>query len=178
MAKTAHGIGLALTLALAGCLPGYLSNKHMAKEGYQAPPIAAVDGDGHVMRLKEHKGKVVLLSFWKTDCPPCRAMFEHEKALVRKHSKDPFVLLGVNADPSPFELKRTQQKAGLGWPSWWDGPGGEIATVWGIDVLPAFFLIDREGVVRWRHLGAPADGEMEKKVEELLRPAEKKLAKK
>src|SRR5690242_16516802 len=130
MGKIAHGAGLALAVVLAGCLPGYLSNKHMAKEGYAAPPIAALDGDGRMVRLKEFQGKVVLLSFWKTDCPPCRAMFDHEKALVKSYAGRPFVLVGVNADSSPFELKRTQQKAGLTWPSWWDGPGGEIAAVW------------------------------------------------
>lgn len=177
MGKIARWPALALAAALAGCLPGYLSNKHMAKEGYPAPPISAVDGDGRVMRLKDFKGKVVLLSFWKTDCPPCRAMFEHEKALASAYANRPFALVGINADASPFELKRTQQKAGLAWPSWWDGPGGEIATVWGVESLPAFFLLDADGVVRWRHVGAPAKGVMEKKVEELVQAAGKKQAK-
>jgi thiol-disulfide isomerase/thioredoxin len=178
MRNTARGLGLALLMALTGCLPGSLySNKHMAKESYTAPPITAIDADGQVMRLKDHKGKVVLLSFWKTNCPPCRAMFEHEKTLVANYASRPFVLLGVNADASPFELKRTQQRAGLTWRSWWDGPGGEICTVWGVDCLPAFFLLDADGVVQWRHLGVPPEGVMEQKVEELVTATEKKQTK-
>jgi cytochrome oxidase Cu insertion factor (SCO1/SenC/PrrC family) len=57
-------MSLALLGAFIGCLPGYLSNKHMAQEGYMAPPIEAVDGAGQMMRLRDYKGKVVLLSFW------------------------------------------------------------------------------------------------------------------
>jgi cytochrome oxidase Cu insertion factor (SCO1/SenC/PrrC family) len=64
MGKSSAVVAAALVVALAGCLPGYMSNKHAGQEGYYAPPITAVDGDGQTMRLKEHKGKVVLLSFW------------------------------------------------------------------------------------------------------------------
>lgn len=174
MGKFALWLGLLVTLA--GCSPAFLNyNKHVAKEGYPAPPITAVDADGQMMRLRDHKGKVVLLSFWKTDCPPCRAMFEHEKALVKQYEKQSFVLVGVNGDASPFELKRTQQKAGLTWASWWDG-GGEIAAVWGVDRLPSFFLLDGDGMVKWRHVGAPPDGVLQQKVAEVMQEAEKKRA--
>jgi hypothetical protein len=56
--------GAALLVALAGCLPGHMSNKHAGHEGYFAPPITALDADGNTMRLKQYKDKVVLLSFW------------------------------------------------------------------------------------------------------------------
>jgi hypothetical protein len=57
---------LGLVLAgLAGCLPGYTNgNRHMAQEGSLAPPITGIDADGQTMRLKDHEGEVVLLSFW------------------------------------------------------------------------------------------------------------------
>lgn len=163
------GLILLLGLGLAGCLPGYLTNQKAAKEGYLAPPIEALDGNGQMMRLSEAQGKVVLLSFWHGQCPPCRAMFDHERALIEKYRDKSFVLLGVNADSSPFELKRIQEQAGLPWRSFWDGPNGPIATVWGVDRFPAFFLIDREGIVRWRHLGVPPEGELEKQIEEAFK---------
>lgn len=168
MKKTVFG--LLLVVGLGGCLGSNLSNKHMAKEGHLAPPISTVNADGQMMRLAEHKGKVVLLSFWKTDCPPCRAMFDHEKALVKRYADQPFVLLGVNGDASPFELKRTQDKAGLTWASWWDGPGGSVSEVWGVQYFPTFYLIDQQGVVRWTHVGAPPPGELDKQVEKLMAP--------
>lgn len=64
MGKASAAVGAALLVALVGCLPGYMSNKHAGAEGYYAPPITALDADGQTMRLKEHQGKVILLSFW------------------------------------------------------------------------------------------------------------------
>jgi thiol-disulfide isomerase/thioredoxin len=127
------------------------------------------------MRLRDHRGKVVLLSFWHGHCPPCRAMFPHERALVQKFAAKPFVLLGVSADESPEALQQFTQQFGLTWASWWDGPGGPIASVWGVDRFPAFFLIDQQGVVRLRHLGAPPEGLLESKIEQLLQEQQSSL---
>ncbi|MFO0879415.1 MAG: hypothetical protein U0840_18870 [Gemmataceae bacterium] len=67
MRRMAMGTGLALLVALAGCLPGYLSNQKAGKEGYFALAIEGVDADGQVMRLTDTQGdKVALLSFWSS----------------------------------------------------------------------------------------------------------------
>ncbi len=174
MGRTSTVTAILCLFTLAGCFPGYLSNKHAGQEGYYAPPITALNGEGQTMRLKDFKDKVILLSFWHGTCAPCRAMFPHEKALVKKYQDQPFVLLGVNADESPFELKRIQDKAKLTWPSFWDGPNGGIAQIWGVERFPTFFVIDRENIVRWRYEGVPPDGLIEKQIDEALkRPAPK-----
>jgi hypothetical protein len=64
MGKLIAAGAAASLVALAGCLPGYMSNKHAGHVGYYAPPITALDAEGQTMRLKDYKGKVVLLSFW------------------------------------------------------------------------------------------------------------------
>jgi hypothetical protein len=93
---------------------------------------------------------------------------------VEKYAGKPFALLGVNADESPFELKRVQAKANLTWPSFWDGRDGAIAAHWGVDKFPTVFLIDKENIVRWRHEGVPPEGVVEQKIEEALnKPAPK-----
>lgn len=167
MGRGALCLGLGIMIGLAGCLPGYLSNQKAGKEGCFALPIESVDADGKYMRLSEYSDKIVLLSFWHSQCPPCRGMFTHEKKLVQKYQDRPFVLLGVNSDPSPYVLKKTQTDAGLTWTSFWD-EGGRIAAAWGVEMFPAFFLIDQQGIVRWRHVGVPSEGEIEKKIDELL----------
>ena len=133
-----------------------------------APPIEGVDANGQVMRLRDHAGKVVLLSFWHSQCPPCRMLFDHERELVRRFAGKPFVLVGVNTDSSPAELQYMQQKSGLTWVSWWDGPAGPIARAYAVDRFPALFLIDQQGLVRLRQFGIPEAGVLEKKIEELL----------
>jgi hypothetical protein len=88
---------------------------------------------------------------------------------VQRFAGQPFVFLGVNADESLQRLRGVQEKAHLNWVSWWDGPEGPIGSAWGVDRFPAFFLVDPQGVVRWRQFGAPEEGVLESKIEELLR---------
>ena len=83
-------------------------------------------------------------------------MFGHERSLVQRFAGQPFVLLGVNADESLERLQQVQEKSHLTWASWWDGPDGPIAAAWKVDRYPSFFLIDRQGVIRWRQVGARA----------------------
>jgi hypothetical protein len=100
-------------------------------------------------------------------------MFGHERSLVQRFAGRPFVLLGVNGDESPQQLREVQAKANLTWASWWDGPNGAIGSAWKVDRYPTFVLIDRAGTIRWRQVGVPADGVLAAKIEELLQEAEK-----
>jgi hypothetical protein len=100
-------------------------------------------------------------------------MFGRERSLVQHFGGESFVLLGVNAEESPEKLCHIQQRAQLGWTSWWDGRGGPIAAAWGVDRYPAFFLVDGRGVIRWHEFGAPPAGVLERKVEELIQEGRK-----
>jgi thiol-disulfide isomerase/thioredoxin len=114
------------------------------------------------------------LSFWFSACPPCRALIPHEKALLQRYRDRPFVLLGVNTDDTPEQLRQFQQQAGMTWPCWWDGPGGKIVAAWRVDRFPALFLIDHRGVVCWRCFGPPREGELEARIDECLARAQAK----
>ena len=166
--------GLAVAIGLAaGCLSSFTANNETApREGAFAPTVEGIDANAQPMRLRDHKGKVIMLSFWHSSCPPCRAMFEHERQLVERYAGKPFVLLGINTDPSPFQLRQTHEKARLTWPSWWEEPNGPICRVWNVDRFPTIFLIDAENKVRLRQVGAPAEGVLAKKIDELLKEAE------
>ena len=98
-------------------------------------------------------------------------MFGHERSLVERYRDEPFVLLGVNVDVSREVLQSTQNERELNWRSWWDGPGGPIATRWGVTGLPAVYLLDHRGVIRFESLGVPDFGDLEKRIESLVREA-------
>ena len=66
--------------------------------GKPAPEIEGKDIDGKAVRLADLKGKVVLVDFWATWCPPCVASFPTFRQLSREYKDRGFVILGVNLD--------------------------------------------------------------------------------
>lgn len=88
---------------------------------------------------------------------------------MEKYRGRPFVLLGVNGDADPQELKLVQTEKGLTWRSWWDGPGGPICRRWCVECFPTILLIDHTGVIRYRSDGSPDRDELDARIEELVR---------
>ena len=76
-------------------------------------------------------------------------MYPHERSLVEKFKDQPFVIIGVNSDPTLEHLRRAMKENDLTWPSFFDGggTGGPIATRWGVHAWPTVFVIDQNGVI-------------------------------
>ncbi|MDR3622139.1 MAG: TlpA disulfide reductase family protein [Paludisphaera borealis] len=119
--------------------------------GKPAPEIEGKDVDGKPMKLSEHRGKVVVLSWWATWCSPCMALVPHERELVRRMEGKPFVLLGVNGDEDRGRLEHQMKANGVSWRSWYDGgPDGPISTRWNVTGWPTVYVLDRDGVIRYK----------------------------
>jgi hypothetical protein len=103
------------------------------------------------------------------------AMVPHERSLVERFQHRPFVLLGVNADSSPRDLKRIQENKNISWRSWWDGGQGHIAATFKIRGWPTLLLIDHEGMIRQTCEGRPRDSDLEKALNQLIQEAEEDL---
>jgi thiol-disulfide isomerase/thioredoxin len=142
--------------------------------GNPAPDVEGIDLDGKKVKLAGMKGKVVLFDFWATWCGPCRAMIPHERELVEKMAKKPFVLLSVNVDDEKSTLKDFLSEEKMPWPHWWDGSAGPLAKMFKIRGFPTIYLIDAKGVIRKKWLGSPGNEVLDKAVEELVAEAEKK----
>ena len=95
---------------------------------------------------------------------PCRALYPHERSLVKKLEGRPFVLLGVNGDHDRDQVRRVVTVKGLNWRSWWDGDQ-RIAKRWNVQTWPALYVLDGQGVIRYRV--STAD-ELERAIETLL----------
>ncbi len=126
--------------------------------GKPAPPIAGNDVDGHPVSLADLKGKVVLVNFWATWCPPCVAAIPAMIELVRKYQDRGFVILGVNVNPMHEDVKEAKVALSVvrrflvrhrvTWVNLLNGHGvGDLAAAYGIEEIPANFLIDREGKI-------------------------------
>jgi peroxiredoxin len=94
-------------------------------------------------------------------------MYPHERSLVKKLADEPFALIGVNSDKTPEILTAALKRENITWPSFFDGggTGGPIATRWGVRGWPTIYVIDAQGVIRFKSV---RNEEMSKAVDELL----------
>lgn len=94
--------------------------------GRLAPDIEGEDLDGVAFKLSDHRGKVVILSFWASWCGPCMAMVPHERELVRRFEGRPFVLIGINGDMDKSTVLPIIEKQKISWRSFWAGEKGPL----------------------------------------------------
>lgn len=141
--------------------------------GQAAPEIVGEDHEGRPLRLGDFRGKVVLLTFSGNWCGPCVAMYPQERALLDRLKGRPFAMASVNTDPKVETLRESIARGDVAWPCWWDGPDGNmgpITTRWGVSFFPSTFVLDRDGVIRFKDL---RDEDLDRAVESLVAEAEK-----
>lgn len=144
------------TQALGPIVAGELFAIRNLAVGKVAPEIDGTDAEGRPLRLGDHRGKVVVLTFSGNWCGPCVAMYPQERALAAAHKDRPFALLSVNTDEDVATLRKAIADAEITWPCWWDGGQGPIVTRWGINRFPSIFVLDRRGVIRFKDLRGDA----------------------
>ncbi len=80
-------------------------------------------------------------------------MYPHERSLVKTYQDRPFALIGVNSDPDRAKLKERIAEEGITWRSFWDeSTGGPIATRWNVSGWPTIYVLDHEGVIRFKNV--------------------------
>jgi peroxiredoxin len=133
--------------------------RHLAI-GQVAPEIVREDCEGRPLRLKDYRGKIVVLCFSANWCGACVAQYPHYRTLVERLKDKPFTMLHVNGDTSVGSLKKSISTGKITWPCWWDGPNGNgpIAKAWHVETWPALYVLDADGVIRFRNVyGAELD---------------------
>lgn len=131
---------------------------------FNAPALA----DGASVRLDALHGKVVLLDFWATWCPPCVASLPGLQKLHEEFGDQELVVLGVNQEPGAEDGVRTfLRRRGLSFPSVVDS--GAVARSYGVYSFPTSFLIDRRGEIRRVYRGPASESRLRGDIEALLR---------
>ncbi len=105
--------------------------------------------DGQPLSLASRKGKIVLLDFWATWCPPCRAEMPNVVAAYKQHHRQGFEIIGVSLDQDRQKLLAYTQEHEMPWPQFFDGHGwqNELALKYGVHSIPHTYLLDANGVI-------------------------------
>ena len=105
--------------------------------------------DGEDIDLEKLRGKVVLVQFWATWCGPCMAEMPHVLDAYAKLHEKGFEILGISLDDDEKEVRAVLKKKKITWPQSFDGKGWEspLARRFGIDAIPALWLVDKKGMV-------------------------------
>ncbi len=158
--------GLAMVLTVTAC-GGSGGETEPAVTG-QAPDFDLENFAGGRVRLSDHRDKVVLVNFWATWCPPCVKEVPDFVELYGKYRERGLVILGISVDHNPGAvLPAFIERHKVNYPILLDD--GKVAGDYGgITGIPTTFLIDREGMIRGRHVGYRPKRVFEEAIKELL----------
>jgi thiol-disulfide isomerase/thioredoxin len=131
-----------------------IKTKEAPKEGFLAPQFALYDLSGNQVRLRDFEGKVVLLNFWATWCYPCRREIPSLERLYQMRKDRGFEIVAVNAErTSTSQITSFAKKYGMSFPILLN-PQGDLGNKYWIRAVPTSFLLDKNGVIRWKIVGA------------------------
>jgi thiol-disulfide isomerase/thioredoxin len=120
--------------------------------------------DGREVDLSKLRGKIVLLDFWATWCPPCVAETPNVVAAYTKYHDKGFEIVGISLDQSKGALQKYVADNKMPWPQYFDGKGWDsaVGTRFGIDSIPAMWLIGKDGVIATQDGRDDLDGQIGK----------------
>jgi peroxiredoxin len=169
-------VGAIAALALGVLtLPVFLdSESHEAVEGAtckaEGPANLALtlkDMNGADVKLADYKGKVILLNFWATWCPPCLAEIPEFIKVYDEKKDDGFAILGVSTDDTPEQLRAFASEKKVTYRLLLITP--EMEDAYGpLFGLPTSILIARDGSVCKRHFGPMSKEQLERELKPLL----------
>lgn len=131
-----------------------VSNYEKVTIGSKAPDFTLTSLDGSKISLSSFEGKTVLLTFWASWCPTCRAENKHLKKLYPEYKNDGFEILAVSLDRNRTNWEKAVEKDGISWHQVSDleGVDSPVATKYGVYSTPTTFLIDSSGTVTGKDL--------------------------
>ncbi|HET7695556.1 MAG TPA: TlpA disulfide reductase family protein [Vicinamibacterales bacterium] len=132
--------------------PAASGSVRLLKERVEIPAFVATDLDGRQISTAALRGKVVLVNFWATWCPPCREEIPDLVALQDKY-KDHLQIIGVSQDSGSVEaVRRFAAEHRVNYPTVMSTP--EIERLFpGVYALPTTFILDRDGRLAQKHIG-------------------------
>ncbi|PLY03632.1 MAG: hypothetical protein C0623_01040 [Desulfuromonas sp.] len=122
--------------------------------GQPAPDFELRDKDGGIYSLSSLRGKVVLVNFWATWCPPCRSEIPSMEELYKSYGKGNLELLAINVEPEgPSLMDDFSKEFPHSFPVLFD-EDASVQQLYGVFKFPETFIVNKNGIIVERVIGA------------------------
>jgi len=139
--------------------------------GERAPDFTAETASGETIRLRDLRGRPVVLNFWATWCAPCRVEMPALQSASQRYEESGLTILAINAMEPVDRVNEFMDELGLTFPAVLD-PEGEILDLYEVRVFPTTIVIDAEGRVHARHFGPLTDEQIDEYMSAVAAPLE------
>lgn len=143
------------------------SNRSFQHQEQTAPDFTLTSLSSETVHLSDYTGQVVLINFWATWCPPCRAEMPTINAFYEAHKEAGFVVLAVNSQEEAATVERFIQTNGFSFPVLLDLQAS-VTDRYQVRGLPTTFIIDRDGFIQHVQSGEITPEQLEAVVVPLL----------
>lgn len=143
----------------------------LVKVGDDVPEFVVEMFDGQKINIKDLKGKIVLINFWATWCPPCQEELKRvQKEILDRFKGKDFVFLAISREESKEQVKKFRERNGYTFPMGLD-PERKIYSKFATATIPRNFIIDKKGKIVEIEVGytKEAFAKMIEKLEKLLK---------
>jgi len=147
---------------LFGC-----THKGTPSGGNVAADFVLQDMNGKDVRLSDYRGKVVLLEFWATWCPPCRASIPGIEKLFKSYKDKGLVILAVSLDEGGWDsVKSFISSNGMTYTVL--KGNDEVSASYQVRTIPMMLIVDKDGRISKRYLGFGNEEDLEKDIQTIL----------
>jgi peroxiredoxin len=159
LGSSAIRLALAVVLALGGSTLSPHDAAAAARTGARAPEFTLPDLEGRPVALAGLRGRVVVVEFWASWCAPCGTMLPALDALARRYPTSEVTVLAVSVDHSRAAAEALlADRVGTPTLTVLHDRSSEVLARYGVDGLPATYVIDPAGTIRLVEDGASAQG--------------------
>lgn len=128
------------------------SSAHAVTSEQAAPDFTLKSLDGKNLRLDEYRGQVVLINFWASWCGPCRQEMPVLDRLHQRYESAGFAVLGINVEGEEAPARELLKKVPVTFPVLID-EGQRVSKLYNLQAMPSTVVVDRDGKIRYIHLG-------------------------